>query len=104
MTQLQEFVRLHPGRALLAAAGLGFATVLVVRALAPTPPPRNRAARFLEDIQHRLAELTQPAYDKVASLAENGAHSVGRGVEKLEALHLNRKCDSMVEGLKNLFR
>lgn len=101
ISQFEDYVRRHPGGALLAAAGLGLAAMLVARAL--TPPPRNRAVRLLEDIQHRLAGFAQPAYDRVASLAEDGAHAVSNGVDRLGALHLDRKFDKFSRGLKSLF-
>ena len=57
--QVEDYVRKNPLNALCLAAGLGLAAVVLVRALTPPPPPRNRAVQLLEDIQQRLYELAQ---------------------------------------------
>ena len=90
-TQIEDCVRQHPGSTLLFAAGLGIAAVLVARALTPAPP-RNRALRLLEDIQQRLA-----------TLAEEGAHAVGHGVDNLGELHLDRTFGKLSRRFKKLF-
>jgi hypothetical protein len=66
---------------LLAAAGLGLASALIYRALNP-PPPRYRAVRLLQDLRHRLADLTHPAYDRVSELLDDSAHAVSRGAQR----------------------
>ena len=101
---LETYVRQHPGGTLLAAAGLGLLGYLVARALTPPPTPRNRAVRLLEDIQHRLAELAQPAYDRVAGLADDGAHAFDKGVHNLGSLHLDRKFNKLSRGFMSLFQ
>lgn len=87
----EKYMRQHPGGTLLLAAGLGIATVLLVRVLTPTSP-RHRALRLLEDIQLRLA-----------GLAEDGAHAVDKGLGTLGDLHLDRKLDKFSRKLKSLF-
>ena len=89
--QAEQYVRQHPGGTLLVAAGLGIATLLLVRAMTPEPP-RNRALRLLEDIQHRLA-----------TLAEDGAHAVDKGLGTVGDLHLDHKLDTFSRKLKSLF-
>jgi len=89
--RMERCVQQHPGATLLAAAGLGVIAMLTVRALTP-PPPRHRAAQLLEDIQQRLSEI-----------ADSGAQSVGRGVDQLGELHLDRKLGRLSHGIKNLF-
>ena len=89
--KFEDYVRRHPGGALLVAAGLGVAAVLIARGLTPAPP-RNRALQLLEDIQHRLA-----------GLADDGAHAVSKGVDNLNALHLDRKLDRFSRRFKSLF-
>lgn len=89
--QLQNCARQHPGGTILLAAGLGIAAVLLARALTP-PPPRNRALHLLEDIQQQLA-----------SLAHQGSHAVGKGVDSLGELHLDRSFDKLGRRFKNLF-
>lgn len=88
---MESCMRRHPGGALLFAAGLGIGVVLVVRALTPTPP-RNRALVLLEDIQQQLA-----------TLAENGAHAAGNGMDSLGALHLERSFAKLGRRFKKLF-
>ncbi len=89
--QAEKYMRQHPGGTLLVAAGLGIVAVLVARALTPAPP-RNRAVRLLEDIQEHLA-----------SLAEDGAHVVGKGVDSLGDLHLDRSFNKFSRRFKSLF-
>lgn len=89
--QLENCVRQNPGSTLLLAAGLGLAGLLIARALTP-PPPRNRALRLLEDIQHQLA-----------GLAADGAHAVGKGVDGLGEMHLERSFDKLSRKFKQLF-
>ena len=100
--KLEEYARQHPGGALLMVAGFGLAAVLVARALAPAPP-RNRAVRLLEDIQHRLADLAHHGIDRVSSLAEDGSRAVSKGADTLGALHIDRKLDKISRVLKGLF-
>lgn len=103
VTSFVDQLNQHPATALLVAAGLGFATVLIARALISPPPPRNRAVQSAEDLLHRLQELAQPAYDRAVSLAEDGAHVAGKGVNSLKAMHLGRKCDKAWRGFTSLF-
>lgn len=91
VTQFENCMRQHPGTTLLAAAGFGIAAILIARALTPVPP-RNRAVRLLEDIQHRLADL-----------AEHGAHAVDQGMNGLGDLHLDRKLSNFSRSIKGLF-
>lgn len=100
--KFEDYVRQHPGTALLVAAGLGLAAVLVARAMTP-PTPRNRAVQMLEDIQHRLSDLAQVGFDRVSSLAEGGAQAVSKGVDSLGSLHIDRKLDKISRGIKGLF-
>lgn len=101
--KIEDYVREHPVSALLIAAGLGLAVVLVNRALMP-PPPKNRALQLLEDIQHRMAALARTGYDRVSSLAEDGAHAVSKGVDSFGTLHLDRKIKKLSHRFKNLFK
>ena len=89
--RVERCVQQHPGATLLAAAGLGIIAMLTLRALTPVPP-RHRAAQLLEDIQQRLSEI-----------ADSGAQSVGRGVDQLGDLHLDRKLSKLSRGIKHLF-
>ena len=89
--QIENRVRQHPGNTILLAAGLGIAAVLIARALTP-PPPRNRALHLLEDIQQQLA-----------SMAQQGAHAVGKGVDNLGELHLDRSFNNLSRRFKGLF-
>lgn len=91
VTQLDTCIRQHPGGTLLAAAGFGVAVLLLARALTPTPP-RNRAMRLLEDIQHRLS-----------GLADDSVHAVDKSMDSLGHLHLDRKLDRFSRSIKGLF-
>lgn len=90
-TQLENCARQHPGSTILLAAGLGIAAVLIARALTP-PTPRSRAVHLLEDIQQRLS-----------SLAQQGSQAVGRGVDSIDDLHLDRSFGKLSSKFKNLF-
>lgn len=92
VTQLENYVRQHPGSTMMLAAGLGIAAVLIARVLAPPPPPRNRALHMLEDIQQQLA-----------SLAHDSAQAVGKGVDSLGDLHLDRSLGKISRRFKKLF-
>jgi len=89
--QAEQYIRKHPGGTILVAAGLGIVGLLIARALT-LPPPRNRAMRLLEDIQHRLS-----------SLGEGGANAVGRGMDSLGDMHLERTFDKLSRKVKGLF-
>ena len=90
--QVGRLVREHPVAVLLGAVGIGCAMGLLARELlSPPPPPRHRALQILEDIQSRLAELTEPARDDVTGLAEDGADAVRRGMHTLAGLRLGRR-------------
>lgn len=89
--QAEKYIRQHPGGTLLVAAGISIIAVLLARALTPAPP-RNRAMRLLEDIQERLT-----------SLGENGAQAVGRGMDSLGDIHLERSFDKLSRKFKSLF-
>lgn len=90
-TQLENCARQHPGSTILLAAGLGIAAVLIARALTP-PTPRSRAVHLLEDIQQRLSSLVQ-----------QGSQAVGRGVDSIDDLHLDRSFGKLSSKFKNLF-
>lgn len=90
-TQLENCARQHPGSTILLAAGLGIAAILIARALTP-PTPRSRAVHLLEDIQQRLS-----------SLAQQGTQAVGRGVDSIDDLHLDRSFGKLSSKFKNLF-
>lgn len=98
--QVEDYVREKPLNALCMAAGLGLAVVVLVRALTPPPTPRSRAVALLEDIQERLAELTQPALDRGAALLDDGAQAVGN---RIGSLHVDRRLEKLGRSIKGLF-
>lgn len=102
-SQIDEVVRENPTYAILGALGIGVALGLLVRSLVPAQP-ENRALSLLEDIQERLADLAEPAYRRVSSVAEEGADAVRKGVDRLGDLHLERSIGSIGRRLRNLFR
>jgi hypothetical protein len=84
LKQVENILRDHPVASVLTIIGVGCAVGIVLRELlTPPPPPKNRALRLLEDIQARLADLTEPAYEKASHLAEDGLDVVKRGLHSL---------------------
>ncbi|MEZ0274553.1 MAG: hypothetical protein ACAH88_06585 [Roseimicrobium sp.] len=84
LKQVENILREHPVAAVLTIIGVGCAVGIVLKELlTPPPPPKNRALRLLEDIQSRLADLTEPAYEKASHLAEDGLGVVKRGLHSL---------------------
>lgn len=84
LSQVEDFIRRHPMAATLAGIGIGCAVGVSARELlAPSPPPRNRVVQLLEDIQERLVEFAEPAYDRASHLADEGAGAVRRGAHRL---------------------
>lgn len=100
-TDLDGIVRENPTRAILFALGAGVALALVVRALQPRP--QHRAARLLEDLRERLADLADPAFRRASGLASNGASLVQDGVDQFSGLHLERRLNGVTKRLRNLF-
>jgi hypothetical protein len=90
LDKLDDCVRKNPLGTLLAAAGVGVATVLIARALTPTP--QHRAVRLLEDIQDRLADL-----------AEDSASVFGRGADYVSDLDIEGQLSKAGKRIKKLF-
>ena len=104
--QARRQVREHPIAVVLMALGVGLAAGVAIRLLTTPPPPpttRQRLQRTLDDIQSRLADLAQPAYDRASSLAGTGADALRKGFEHVQDLHLERKVDGIVNRIKGLF-
>lgn len=84
MSQIEGLIRRHPVAAAMATVGLGCAIGMVAREmLTPPPSPKHRALQLLEDIQCRLAELAEPAYDRANDLADDGLSAVKRGLHSV---------------------
>lgn len=78
---IESLIRRHPLVAAMTIAGIGCALGIAAREwLAPPPSPKSRALHLLEDIQTRLAELVEPAYDRAADLADEGLSTMKRGL------------------------
>jgi hypothetical protein len=104
--QVRSQIREHPIGVVLVALGVGVAAGLVIRMLATPPPPpttRERILNSLEDIQSRLTDLAQPAYEKAAALAGTGADMLRKGMGQVQDMHLERKLDGIVNRLKGFF-
>jgi ElaB/YqjD/DUF883 family membrane-anchored ribosome-binding protein len=87
LSQVEDFIRRHPMASALATVGFGCAVGVAARELlTPPPAPRNRVVQLLEDIQGRLSEFAEPAYDRASHLADEGAHAVKRGAQRLRHL------------------
>lgn len=84
LSQIESLIRRHPVLAALATVGAGCAIGIVARELL-TPPetPRRRALQLLEDIQSRLAEFAEPAYDHANHLADESVGALKRGLHSV---------------------
>lgn len=95
--QVEGLIRRYPVMATLATVGFGCAVGVAARALlSPPPTPRNRALQLLEDIQGRLTEFAEPAYERATGLADEGRHAVKEGLHSLSESRLANR-------LKHLF-
>ena len=83
--EMEDCVRRHPGTSLLATILAGIALGLVVRALWPERKPENRALRLLDEIEHRLRDLTDSPLRKVSDAASDRMHVLGKRLRKGEA-------------------
>ncbi|MBE2283398.1 MAG: hypothetical protein IAE77_08045 [Prosthecobacter sp.] len=85
--QLERVIRHHPMAATLATVGFGCAVGIAARELlAPTPTPKSRVMHLLEDIQSRLADFAEPAYDRASDLMDDGAKAMKRGAKRVRHL------------------
>ncbi len=99
---VDERVRENPTQAILIALGVGVVLGVLVKMLQPRPE-ESRATRLLNEIQDRLHELTDPAFQKMSSLASNGADLVKEGMDQVSDLHLNRTANRLRRRLRKLF-
>lgn len=84
LKQVENIIREHPLSTILTLVGVGCAVGIVLKELlTPPPPPKSKALRLLEDIQARLAQLTEPAYHKASHLAEDSMETLKRGLHSL---------------------
>lgn len=82
--QVEGLIRRHPMMATLATVGFGCAVGIAARALlTPPPSPRHRVLQLLEDIQDRLTEFAEPAYERAADLTAEGRDAVKHGLDSL---------------------
>ncbi len=77
--------RLHGGLQLLAALGIALAAGAIFYALRPEPPPRERLARLVADMEKRLLGAGRPALRKAHEIASGSAHAVADGMQSSEA-------------------
>lgn len=101
--ELRTYVRENPTQVVLAAAGLGLLLALLLGSR-KSARPEHRAVQILEDIQHRLKDLAEPAYRRALSAADKGAAAVKEGVERLEEMDLPSSVCALSKKLKGLFR
>lgn len=91
-SQFESLIRRHPFAAALATLGFGCAVSLVARELlTPPPSPKQRALQLLEDIQSRLAEIAEPAYDRAIDLADEGVSTVKSGLDSVSSSRLGSR-------------
>jgi hypothetical protein len=90
--QVEGLIRRYPVMAALATVGFGCAVGVAARALlTPAPTPKNRALQLLEDIQNRLTEFAEPAYERATDLADEGRHAVKQGLHSLTESRLGNR-------------
>ena len=87
--RIDQSARYHAALNILKAVGVGLVAGLVYHALRPSPKPRRRLVRLIEDMEHRLRGIGEPALRKASAFASEGAHAVGEGVHSGEA-HVER--------------
>lgn len=79
---VEDLIRHHPVVTTLASLGIGCALGMAIRELlTPPPTPKQRAVQLLEDIQGRLSELVDPAYDRLSSLTSDGVDAMKSGYD-----------------------
>lgn len=82
--QVEGLIRRHPMVAALATVGFGCAVGVAARALmTPPPSPKHRVLNLLEDIQDRLVNFAEPAYERASDLADEGRNAVKHGMHSL---------------------
>ena len=92
LSQIENFFRHNPVVASLATVGFGCAVCIVARELlTPPPSPKQRALQLLEDIQSRLTEFSEPAYDRASHLADDGIGAVKRGLHSASSSRLGSR-------------
>ncbi|WP_395740908.1 hypothetical protein [Prosthecobacter sp.] len=97
LSNMESLIRRHPVAAALTTLGFGCAVGIVARdLLTPQPTPRDRAMQLLEEIQSRLTEFAEPAYDRASHLADDGVSAVKRGLHAVSH-------SSLASRLSNLF-
>ena len=90
--QVEGLIRRYPVIAALATVGFGCAVGVAARALlTPPPTPKNRALQLLEDIQVRLADFAEPAYERATDLADEGRSAVKHGLHSLTESRLGTR-------------
>lgn len=90
--QVETLIRRHPIAATLATVGFGCAVGVAARALlTPEPAPRHRVKELLEDIQERLTEFAEPAYDRAHELAGEGRDAVKHGLHTMAESRLGSR-------------
>ena len=101
--ELKEYVRENPTRVVLAGIGLGLLLALLIR---PRKAIRaeHRAVQLLEDIQHRVKEIAEPAYHRAVAAAEkNAAAFKERAAERIHDLDIPSSLCAVSRRLKQLF-
>lgn len=89
LSQIESLIRRHLVAAALTTLGFSCAVGIVARGLlAPPSTPKDRALQLLEDIQSRLSELAEPAYDRAGHLADDGVTAVKRGLHSVGSSRL----------------
>ncbi|MGV3662860.1 MAG: hypothetical protein ACO1TE_21930 [Prosthecobacter sp.] len=90
--QVEDLIRRHPIAAALATVGFGCAVGVAARSLlTPPPSPRHRVMELLEDIQDRLTDFAEPAYERAHELAGEGRDAVKHGLHSMSESKLGSR-------------
>ena len=92
LSHLESLIRRHPVAAALTTLGFGCAVGIVARELmASQSTPKDRALHLLEDIQSRLTEFAEPAYDRASHLTDDGVNAIKHGLQSASTSRLGHK-------------
>jgi hypothetical protein len=102
--ELKDYAQENPLHVVLAALGLGLLIALIVR---PRKVVRAelRALHLLEDIQHRVKEIAEPAYHRAVTAAEKSAAAFKeKAAEQLDDLDIPASLCTLKRKIRHLFK
>ena len=101
--EVDACVSRHPESAVLAALLGGLLLGLLFLLLRPTPDPRRRTARLLEEMQDQVRSLAKPLMKRTSRLASKGSKHFAKSARRGEGL-VERWAHDATDGFKRLLR